>query len=479
MTVTVLHIEDNEDDQIILREYLKDTSMDLRIESASSMATGLELLRRNTVDLILTDLGLPDSSGMETFVRLHDEAPNIPIVLLTGHNDEEFAVQLLSLGAQDYLAKSDINKRTLLRTLRYAVERKRIELALKTALEEQQRDQEQIKRTEERFRTVVEAAPHAMLMVDAEGRIALVNSQTEKLFGYDRRVLLGQPVEILVPERFRASHVIDRNGFAAAQKARRVGNGPDFFGVRKDGSEVPIEIDLNPIASAEGNFVLASIIDITERRNAEEKLKRSLNEKVALLQEVHHRVKNNLQIISSLLAMQASATPDKELVAKLADSQRRVTSMAMIHEHLYRHEDMSSIDLAEYVRDLTAHLFFSYTQSRMITCRLDLVPTKLTIEQSVPCGLLLNELITNAIKYAYPKGKGEILVRLAAKGNCVSLTVSDQGVGMPAGLNWETSTSLGMTLIQQLTMQLDGELEIGGPPGASFTVNFRTSTGTG
>jgi PAS domain S-box-containing protein len=474
MRTTLLHIEDNEDDQIILREYLSDTNIELRIESASSLATGLESLRKHNVDLVLADLSLPDSNGLETFVRLHEEAPNVPIVLLTGRNDEEFAVQLLSLGAQDYLAKGDMSRRTLQRTLRYAVERKRIETALKIALEEQQRDQQQIRRAEERFRIMVEAAPNAMVMVDAQGRIALINSQTEKLFGYGRGLLLGQPVAMLVPERFRSGQFSDRcDFFNAIPAARGAGSRRDLFGVSEDGAEMPIEIGLNPITTAEGNFVLASIIDLTDRKASEDSLKRSLKEKLALLQEVHHRVKNNLQIISSLLAMQASVLLDAEIVAKLADSQRRVMSMAMIHEHLYRHEDMSSIDLAEYVRDLTAHLFSSYVQTPSIIPRLDLVPTKLSIEQSVPCGLILNELITNAIKYAYPAGKGEIQVRLTVAEDTVAMTVSDRGVGLPANFDSETSKSLGMTLVQQLTLQLDGRLEIGKPPGASFTVTFK------
>ena len=474
MPTTLLHIEDNEDDRVILREHLSDTDMELRIESVPSMAKALELLRRNNVDLVLADLSLPDSNGLETFVRLHDEAPNTPIVLLTGRNDEEFAVQLLSLGAQDYLAKGDMNRSTLMRTLRYAVERKRIETALKTALEEQQRDQQQTKRAEERFRIVVEAAPSAMMMIDADGRIALINSQTEKLFGYDRKTLLGQPVEMLVPERFRGGHLMDRREFfAGTPTARAMGKGRDLFGVRKDGSEVPIEIGLSPITSADGVFVLASIIDITERKHSEDSLRRSLNEKLALLQEVHHRVKNNLQIISSLLAMQASVIVDPELVNKLADSQRRVMSMAMIHEHLYRHDDMSSIDLAEYIRDLAAHLFSSYTQSPLITYRLDLVPARLSIEQSVPCGLILNELLTNAIKYAYPAGKGEIDISLSETADEVSMTVCDHGVGLPPDFSWETCKSLGMTLVDQLTMQLDGVLQVGQPPGTSFTITFK------
>jgi PAS domain S-box-containing protein len=128
------------------------------------------------------------------------------------------------------------------------------------------------KRAEERFRLVVEAAPNAMIMVAADGRITLVNSQTEKLFGYDRQELLAQPIEMLVPERFRSAHGALRNGFFNQPTARAMGSGRDLFGIRKDGAEVPIEIGLNPISSPEGNFVLTSIIDITERKRAQDEV---------------------------------------------------------------------------------------------------------------------------------------------------------------------------------------------------------------
>jgi PAS domain S-box-containing protein len=472
MKVTLLHIEDNEDDQLMLREYLTGPGMDFRIETAATVAAGLKRLRQTSVDVILADLSLPDSSGMDTFTRLHEAAPDIPIVLLTGNDDEDFAVELLARGAQDYLPKEDASQRTLARAVRYAVERKRGETDLKVALEKQKSGQEQLKRAEKRFRLVVEASPHAMVMVGDDGRIALVNSQAGKLFGYDRGELIGQPVEILVPQRSRAAHTDENKNFFHAPAERPMGHNRDLSGIRKDGTELPLEIGLSPISSPDGNFVLASIIDLTERKTYENNLKSSLNEKLALLQEVHHRVKNNLQIICSLLSLQANSVEDQQAAAKLGDSERRVMSMAMIHEQLYYHDDMSSIDLAEYTRGLASHLVSAYTKSEFITYRLEVTPTVLAIEQSVPCGLILNELITNALKYAYPDGRGEILVRISSQGDNVSITVADQGVGVPPDLDRQTSKSLGMTLVHILTKQLGGSLEISSPPGASFTVHF-------
>jgi two-component sensor histidine kinase len=221
---------------------------------------------------------------------------------------------------------------------------------------------------------------------------------------------------------------------------------------------------------------VGTLQDITERKTSEAKLERSVIEKQTLLQEVHHRVKNNLQIISSLLSMQASLIEDKTAVAKLADSERRVKSMAMIHEHLYHQKDMSSIDLAEYLRDMTADLSSSVGNAGIVF-RLEASSVAIPIDQAIPCGLLLNELVTNALKYAYPGGTGEVLITLSSEDHSITIKVADSGVGLPANFDFQNTQSLGMTIVQVLTQQLEGELEICGSPGASFTIRFPTVTG--
>jgi PAS domain S-box-containing protein len=352
-------------------------------------------------------------------------------------------------------------------------DRKRAECNLRLKQAEIEVEIAERNRAETRFRLVVEAAPNALIMVAASGYISLLNSQTEKLFGYNREELIGQKVEMLVPERFRSSHDGHRGDFFFAPRPRPMGKLRDLFGLHKDGTEVPIEIGLNPVVSADEMFVLASIVDITERKLFEESLQRAIDEKLALLQEMHHRVKNNLQVICSLLLIQAASVKDPETVAKLKDSEQRVMSMAIIHEQLYSQRDMSSIDLAQYVQNLAARLFSSYATDPRLKYRLNLASARLSIEQSVPCGLILNELITNAIKYAYPNGEGEIKIDLCVEGDELNMSVSDQGRGMPAGFDWENTKSLGMKIVQLLTAQLDGQLVTNPGPGASFTIRFK------
>jgi PAS domain S-box-containing protein len=318
------------------------------------------------------------------------------------------------------------------------------------------------KRAEERFRLVVEAAPSALLMVDAHGAMTLVNSQTERLFGYSRDELLGQPVEMLVPERFRAALPGYREGFFQAPTTRAIGAGRDLFGLCKDGREVPIEIGLNPLRTEEGPLVLVSIIDITERAQAAQRLMNSLREKEVLLREIHHRVKNNLAVISSLLYLQSSTTQDEQTLRMLQNCRDRVYSMALVHERLYRSEDLASVDFAEYTEELTNQLFRHHVLSAdTIRLKLDIETIPLDIDRAIPCGLILNELISNALKHAFPNGRsGEIRVSLQRTRNGgLVLSVADNGVGLPDEATLQARRSLGMHLVHSLATQLDTQIE--------------------
>jgi PAS domain S-box-containing protein len=335
------------------------------------------------------------------------------------------------------------------------------------------------KRTDERFRLYVEAAPNALLMIDAHGVMTLVNSQTEQLFGYSRVELLGQPVEMLVPERFRASHPGRREAFFRAPATRAMGAGRDLFGLRKDGREVPIEIGLNPLRTEEGPLVLASIIDITERVQAAQRLMNSLREKEVLLREIHHRVKNNLAVIGSLLYLQSTTTQDEPTLRMLQNCRDRVHSMALVHERLYRSEDLASVNFGEYTEELANQLFRNHVLSaNTIRLKLDIEKIPLDIDRAIPCGLLLNELISNALKHAFPHGRsGEIRVSLQSTGNGgLALSVADNGVGLPDEATLQARGSLGMRLVHSLATQLDTHIEfLRRDPGTEVRWSVETS----
>ena len=331
---------------------------------------------------------------------------------------------------------------------------------------------------EERFRRVVEAAPSAMVMVNADGRITMANIQAERMFGYPRAQLLGESVEMLVPERFRDNHPDMRRGFFSDARSRPMGAGRDLYALRKDGSEFAVEIGLNPIATDEGLMVLSAIVDISDRKSKEERIRAALQEKDVLLGEIHHRVKNNLQIVHSLLDLQATRIEDPAVQEMLQDTQNRIRSMALIHQTLYQSQDFSGVDFSHFVDNLAPTLSASYgIEATRVRLSIDVDDVLLPLNAAIPCGLIVNELVTNSLKHAFPGNRrGEIRIKLAKEGDgYVRLGVGDDGVGIPESVDFTTSTSLGLELVTLLTDQLGGELYIRRAGSTEFTLRFPLS----
>jgi two-component sensor histidine kinase len=231
--------------------------------------------------------------------------------------------------------------------------------------------------------------------------------------------------------------------------------------------------DAMPERMDDGGTLWHGIIsDITERKQAEDLLRLSLKEKEGLLREVHHRVKNNLQVISSLLRLETSrsAAPDTKRV--LGDMQGRILSMAVLHETLYRSDRFGQVDLGGYLRQLAQQLFRAAASTTRL--RLELEPVFLEIDQAIPCGLIVNELLTNSLKHAFAEGTaGEVAMSLALnpRGEA-QITVADTGVGLPIDFDTKRVRSLGLVLVTDLVRQIGGSLAIGPGPGASFGVTF-------
>lgn len=336
---------------------------------------------------------------------------------------------------------------------------------------------------EDSFRRVVEWAPNAMVMIDAMGRIVLVNAETERVFGYRRSELVGRPVEQLVPERFVGNHASYRGGFFANPAPRPMGSGRDLFARRADGTEFPVEIGLNPIEVEGAVMVLASIVDITERKQAQQRIERALEEKTILLNELHHRVKNNLQMISSLLSLQAGSSDDPHLREVLDECQNRVKAMGLTHQLLYEHKDFSRVDLGEYLSRLSQLLLSAFrTRGQRITLNVVLPPERhyIGLEKAIPCGLAVNELVTNSFKHAFPGDRhGAITVGLVGNQNDeVVLTVGDDGVGLPDDFDIAAAKSLGLRLLPLLAEQLHGSFSVDRASGTVFALRFPIDANT-
>jgi PAS domain S-box-containing protein len=218
--------------------------------------------------------------------------------------------------------------------------------------------------------------------------------------------------------------------------------------------------------------------DITDQKRAERQIKTSLSEKEVLLQEIHHRVKNNLQVVSSLLSLQSEQIKNKEALTVFKESQDRVKAMALVHERLYKSQDLANIDFTGYVQNLSNHLMRSYgSHAGAVSLDLKVEPVPLGIDAAIPCGLIINELVSNALKYAFPKGeRGTILLSLKQEGNnTLRLIVKDDGIGMPEGIDLSNTPSLGLKLVQGLVQQLGGVLTHRNNNGTEFDISFSLS----
>jgi len=246
---------------------------------------------------------------------------------------------------------------------------------------------------------------------------------------------------------------------------------------RKDGSKLWVFLKTRPVFNDNHDilYVDGIIQDITERKMAEEQLRGSLKEKETLLKEIHHRVKNNLQVVSSMLHLQSARVTDKDILMAFKESQSRVDTMALIHEKLYETKNLTVIPMSSYINDLITNLYISFgVDAEKIKAVLKISDVNLNVSTAIPCGLIINELVTNCLKHAFPGDrKGEIVLSLQPlDGGGYELIVSDNGIGFPEQIDFRNTETLGLKLVISLTSQLDGEVELNRTGGSTVTIRF-------
>ena len=310
-----------------------------------------------------------------------------------------------------------------------------------------------------------------IFLADRDHRIVEANERARTAYGYSLEELNGLRVPDLRPPQARPQF-----GMTMREAERTGGLVFETLHQRKDGTIFPVEVSLRILNIDGVRYHQAIIRDVSERKKAEERTLDALREKDVLLREIHHRVKNNMQIISSLLSLQSQKFQGPEVVEAFRESQDRIRSMALVHEKLYQTRDLSRIDFSDYVKSLTSFLFKTYkTDETRIALKLDLDKVFLDINAAVPCGLILNELVLNALKHAFPdERKGKVTVELReSEAGTVRLTVRDDGVGFPEGIDIAQADTMGLQIVSLLTEQLDGRVEVKRDGGTAFSVSFK------
>lgn len=336
--------------------------------------------------------------------------------------------------------------------------------------------EEKLIKSQEKFRQMAENVEEGVWINDVGSKNTMyVNPAYEKIFGLSKENIHQNPgawIDLLHPDDVErvskhAYRIFNKHDFEEKRIEYRI--------IRPDGSLRWIQSQISSIKNENGELIrfVGVTDDITERVLAEEKIQKSLEEKELLLKEIHHRVKNNMQIVSSLLNLQSRYIDDADAYDVFKESQNRVKSMALVHEKLYRSTDLASVNFGEYVRSLSKELLISYgSRSNNVSIKTDLDDVFLNADTAIPCGLIVTEIISNSIKYAFDGKGGEISVALHSYNGGFEILIGDNGVGIPEDMDLENTETLGLLLINSLTSQIDGEVELLREGGTSFRINI-------
>ncbi len=338
--------------------------------------------------------------------------------------------------------------------------------------------EEELRKSEEKYRAIYDQAYIGIAQVDLEGHFINANQQLCSITGYSEAEFQNMHFQDLTVPSDKAKSEDFRRKLLDGEE-ERVSFEKQYY--HKDGSLIDLNVTVALVKDKSGDpaYFVTVFEDITERKKNEEELMRSLKEKEVLLREVHHRVKNNLQVISSILNLQSNFVEDPNTIQILRESQNRISSMSFIHESLYRTDEFDSIDMAPYIKELSRNLLHSYQQKDThIELEHDMENVELNLDQAIPCGLIINELVSNALKYAFSgrnEGKVHIGVHCEEKedgGEEVRLRIFDNGIGLPEGYKVGESDSLGLQLVSSLLDQLGGEISLKRDNGTEYLITF-------
>ena len=442
--IKILIVEDVELDAELTEYELKRANIGYVSKRVEEKQDFKRELKEFKPDLILADHSLPHFDGVSALEICRIMAPDIPFIFVSGKIGEDFAVEMLKKGATDYVLKSNLPK--LGHAVKRALKEYNEQLELKKA-------QNALMESENKYRTLFEKNKNPIIVFDENGNFKDSNDATLEFMEIKKTELLTKNLSDFIFNHKDVKTIEDEEfwfkGYILEVK----------FNI--NGKCKILDLTITPIKLDHKNIIFGVGNDITERKKAEEGILRSLKEKELLLREIHHRVKNNLQIISTLLTLQSSQSKKNNINDLYRESQNRIQSIALIHENLYHSDDLAHINFKAYVKGLITDLFDSYgVNPKKIRMNLNIEDITLGIETAIPCGLIINELVSNSLKHGFryvETGMVSVDIKKISKTE-FKLKVIDTGSPFPDDTNVFSNDSLGLELIRNLVEQLDANL---------------------
>ena len=505
----ILIVDDRSTDVELAEREIRQVLESCEFASASDKKEYMQQLKSFRPDIVVSDYSMPDFDGLSVIRLTKEEDPLIPVIIFTGSIDEETAADTVKAGAVDYVLKDHIKR--LRQAVKNAIEIKQMWIERIVA-------EEKLKESEERYRLISNVTSDYLFstLLDDSDNLNLnwVAGAFESISGYtyDEYKKRGgwrstlhpddldkdlQDLEKLKKNETVISEIrtINKNGEivwvcvyahpvwdAEKKELRGIYGAVQNISQRKQAEEQLLNLNqhLEELVRErtseleKTNHILEK--EIFERKKAEDLIKQQLHEKEILLKEIHHRVKNNMQSIISILNLQMTITKNEKLNEILKDSQSRINTMSLIHEKLYQTKNFSNIDFADYINNLFRYLFLSFAgPDQDVKFEIDVDPIPLEMDTSISLGLIANELVSNAFKYAF-QGKSSSRIKVVLKKqpyDQLLFSVSDNGVGLPVNFNFRQSKSLGLQLVCLLTEQLRGTIDVNtSDKGTTFTLLF-------
>lgn len=442
-------IEDSRGDYVLVEDYLNEKFNLPSITRASTFVEAQTVFRDipgDRFDCIILDLSLPDKSGEDLIEAVVKMAKRTPVIVLTGYTNLEFSINSLEKGVSDYLLKDEISPTLLHKSILYSIKRRSYA--------------DNAEQSETKYKNLFELSPEPMWLIDKKtGDFLDVNHAAIDHYGYSKDEFLEMREEYILtesdPQKTNDGPVNSEGSISDDTDVEYVNHR------KKSGDVITVKVGTSDIPYGDIDAKLVVADDITEKIRAQKQLRASLNEKEVLLAEIHHRIKNNLALVSGMLQMQVFDEENEEVINKLNNSMLRVETMASIHQLLYESSSFSRLEFSKIINKLINATQDSFSAGKDIDIEIETEPFELNIGQAIPCSLIINEAITNVYKHAFKnRARGWIKAVLRRDGDLVTFILEDDGNGLPDNFDIKDLSSLGTKIITALVKQLNGTFEL-------------------